>query len=64
MGERQLEQDIQEIKETIKRLESKVDLLVNQQLEVKERPLWLTFSIGFVVVFLIIFILSVLKYIL
>ena len=47
-----MEQDLQEIRETLQRLESKVDLLVSQQIAVKERPLWLTFSIGFIVVFL------------
>ncbi|MEX1030724.1 MAG: hypothetical protein WDZ91_11875 [Paenibacillaceae bacterium] len=53
-----MEEDIQEIKESLKRLESKVDLLVNQQLEVKERPLWLTFIIGFTVAVLCVPVLS------
>jgi hypothetical protein len=55
-----VEEDIQEIKESLQRLESKVDLLVNQQLHVKERPLWLTFTIGFVIVFLFIPVISTL----
>jgi hypothetical protein len=55
-----VDEDIQEIKESLQRLESKVDLLVNQQLQVKERPLWLTFTIGFVIVFLFIPVISTL----
>ncbi len=57
-----MEQDIQDIKERLIRLESKVDLLVSQQVEVKERPLWLTFIIGFVVVFFSIHLLSALMF--
>ncbi|NOV00287.1 hypothetical protein [Paenibacillus planticolens] len=52
------DKEIQELKERLIRVETKVDMMINNS-DVNERPFWVNFAIGFVVVFGVVILLGI-----